>query len=57
MKYLDIQTRRRPEFRKLWVDACSSIMCQCGIILQNQQVAFDHWQQGHLDVYDEVIGE
>jgi len=62
MKYYDPNTRKRPDFNSVWekaisygIKSCgqSYIRCECGIIIVNMQVGFDHWQQGHFDVYEE----
>jgi len=63
MKYYDISTRKRPEFNSVWDNAIRDgikvtgkpyIFCECGIAIVKREIIFDHWQQGHFDVYDEV---
>ena len=63
MKYYDPLTCKRPMFSSLWksvkdegTKTCGGayIICNCGVVLQTQQITFEHWQQGHFDVYDEV---
>lgn len=55
MKYYDIATRKRPDYRELLNSfEGGSVVCLCGIILCNCQIVFEHWQQGHFDKYDEV---
>lgn len=55
MKYYNPNTCKRPA----WSDFCATIqgyiMCQCGTILQTQQITFEHWQQGHFDIYEKVL--
>ena len=63
MKYLDPTTRKRPMF----ADVLSKytlengkplkvvVLCQCGAHLHTEEMIFDHWQNGHFDIYDEVV--
>jgi hypothetical protein len=55
MKYYDPTTRKRPDFAQMMTNyGMGSIVCNCGIILYIKQEVFEHWQQGHFDVYDDI---
>ena len=63
MKYYDVSTRKRPDFNELYDKLLSMLepgegligaICQCGLILNNKQFTFEHWNEGHFDTYDEV---
>jgi hypothetical protein len=59
MRYVDPTTRKRP----MWVDwwhtgAYGSdgrmIQCDCGKRIISKADMYQHWEQGHFDIYDEV---
>lgn len=55
MKYYDPTTRKRPNFQQMMANyGRGSVLCNCGVIIIPQQEIFEHWQQGHFDIYDEV---
>jgi hypothetical protein len=54
MRYLDPATRKRPDFKELRQNMTGYVYCQCGTTLQTGHDVFEHWQQGHFDIYDEV---
>jgi hypothetical protein len=62
MIYYDPNTRKRPEFERVWMKVVGDgvvstgvayIMCPCGEAIIRKDVAFNHWQYGHFDEYDE----
>jgi hypothetical protein len=66
MIYYDPNTRKRPQFERVWMkvvgDGISStgisyIVCVCGQVLTARGDVFWHWDQGHFDEYDEYKGK
>lgn len=53
MKYYDITSRKRPVWKEFINKYNTAMLCDCGEIVQTRQGIYEHWQQGHFDVYDE----
>lgn len=53
MRYYDVSTRRRPVWEEFIEQYKTAILCRCGDILHTRQSIFEHWQQGHFDMYME----
>ena len=63
MKYYDPATKKRPEFESTWIQirdigidritGKNYTKCACGEWVVQQKVVFEHWQQGHFDIYEE----
>lgn len=54
MKYYNPATRKRPDFTQMMANyGKGTVVCPCMVILMYTREVFEHWQQGHFDVYEE----